>query len=165
MFRRILAGWRRAQRIAAVNSQLFFSAVCAKYIETTKPRRLNAKFIISASDAERGARKRAPANGYEAANMSVFYASSLTSTSFSKVHNGVKSPGMIPPSTSAGITVSWFSIIYPHQVEKHNPDSPFNSLSLSCSPHVIVVLRTKYELCLRAPSRKWVSFEVGKFAL
>ncbi len=49
---------------------------------------------------------------------------------------------MIPPSTSAGITVSWFSIIYPHQVEKHNPDSPFNSLSLSCSPHVIVVLRT-----------------------
>lgn len=49
---------------------------------------------------------------------------------------------MIPPSTSAGITVSWFSIIYPHQVEKHNPDSPFNSLSLSCSPHVIVVQRT-----------------------
>lgn len=50
--------------------------------------------------------------------------------------------GWSPPSTSGGITVSWFSIIYPHQVEKHNPDSPFNSLSLSCSPHIIVVLRT-----------------------
>lgn len=95
-------------------------------------------------------------NGYEAANMSrgVFRAFSLTSTSFSKVYNSVKSPGMIPPppSTNAGITVSWFSIIYPHQVEKHNPDSPFNSLSLSCSPHVIVVLRTNMSYVCEPPA-------------
>lgn len=71
----------------------------------TKPQHRNANFTIKASDAERA---RNSTNGYEAANMSpsVFHAFSLTSTSFSKVHNGVKSPGMIPPSTSAGITVS-----------------------------------------------------------
>lgn len=72
---------------------------------------------------------------------------------------------MIPPSTSGGITVSWFSIIYPHQVEKHNPDSPFNSLSLSCSPHVIVVPRTNMSYVCERQGCKWATFEVGKFAL
>lgn len=124
------------------NCQLF-SSVSQSWIYSRQNR--SAWIIVdNKHEWRRKGQEMGSANGYEVANVrrTVFHASSLTSTSFSKVYNGVKSPGMIPPSTSGGITVSWFSIIYPHQVEKHNPDSPFNSLSLSCSPHVIVVLRT-----------------------